>query len=276
MVLQHQPVRASTRSYPRFTLAMASSPGFGSTPRDCAPCSDSLSLRLRTVPVLNLATESNSPAHSSIGTPSEALPLPLTACRRTVSGSLSLPAGGAFHLSLTVLVHYRSLQVLSLGKWSPRLPTGFLVSGGTQEHRHHHAAFGYGTGTLSGRPFQGRSPRSRGSVWAGGRLPPRCLPTPLPHRPAGHSAERVWAAPVSFATTPGMISFPQGTKMFQFPRFPRAGLCVEPAVTGHDSGRVAAFGYPRISARWSAPRGLSWTGHALHRPAAPRHPPCAC
>ncbi len=37
---------------------------------------------------------------------------------------------GAFHLSLTVLVHYRSLKVLSLGGWSPQLPTnspGFVV-----------------------------------------------------------------------------------------------------------------------------------------------------
>ena len=32
-----------------------------------------------------------------------------TACRRTGSGPVSLPSRGAFHLSLTVLVHYRSL-----------------------------------------------------------------------------------------------------------------------------------------------------------------------
>ena len=29
-------------------------------------------------------------------------------CKRTVSGSISLPSRGSFHLSLTVLVHYRS------------------------------------------------------------------------------------------------------------------------------------------------------------------------
>ena len=33
----------------------------------------------------------------------------LTACKHMVSGSISLPSRGAFHLSLTVLVHYRSL-----------------------------------------------------------------------------------------------------------------------------------------------------------------------
>ena len=55
---------------------------------------------------------------------------PLTACEYVVSGSLSSPLRGAFHLSLTVLVHYRSLKVLSLGGWSPQLPTnspGFVV-----------------------------------------------------------------------------------------------------------------------------------------------------
>jgi hypothetical protein len=58
---------------------------------------------------LNLATHSNSPAHSTKGTPStcviaEALtPRPLTVCRSTVSGSISLPSRGTFHLSLTVL-----------------------------------------------------------------------------------------------------------------------------------------------------------------------------
>src|SRR5204863_7612150 len=44
---------------------------------------------------------------------------PLTACRHTVSGSLSSPSRGAFHLSLTVLVRYRSLQVVSLGGSGP-------------------------------------------------------------------------------------------------------------------------------------------------------------
>ena len=80
------------------------------------------------------ATMNLSPDHSTKGTPSAlggTLPQwPLTACKYEVSGSLSSPSRGAFHLSLTVLVHYRSLKVLSLGGWSPLLPTnspGFVV-----------------------------------------------------------------------------------------------------------------------------------------------------
>jgi hypothetical protein len=32
----------------------------------------------------------------------------------------------AFHLSLTVLVHYRSLILFSLGGWFPPIPTGYV------------------------------------------------------------------------------------------------------------------------------------------------------
>ena len=42
-------VRASTKFYQRFTLAMGSSPGFGSARRDSTPYSDSVSLRLHLV-----------------------------------------------------------------------------------------------------------------------------------------------------------------------------------------------------------------------------------
>ena len=58
---------------------------------------------------LNLAAYRNSLAHSTKGTPSQPIAA-LTACRHTVSGSISLPSRGAFHLSLTVLFRYRSLR----------------------------------------------------------------------------------------------------------------------------------------------------------------------
>ena len=73
-----------------------------------------------------------------------------TDCRRLVSDSISLPSRGSFHLSLTVLVHYRSQSVFSLGEWSPRIPTGLHGSGRTQEHRQGISAFAYGTVTFYG------------------------------------------------------------------------------------------------------------------------------
>ena len=56
---------------------------------------------------LNLACKRNSPVHSTKGTPSP-LDWALTFCKRTVSGSISLLFRGPFHLSLTVLLRYRS------------------------------------------------------------------------------------------------------------------------------------------------------------------------
>ena len=77
--------------------------------------------------VLNLASICNSPDRStkstrlcSYGTS--------TACKHRVSGSLSLPSRGSFHLSLTVLYSIGHQVVFSLRRWSSCLPTGFLVS----------------------------------------------------------------------------------------------------------------------------------------------------
>jgi hypothetical protein len=54
-----------------------------------------------------------------------------------------------------------------------------------------------------------------------------------------------------------LLSFPRGTEMFQFPRFPLPVLCVQTGVTPHYGCWVSPFGYPRINA-WSAtPRGFS-------------------
>ena len=87
--------------------------------------------------LVNLATDHNSLAHSSKGTPSlrtaEAAHEALTDCRPTVSGTLSLPSRGTFHLSLTVLVRYRSSVVLSLTRWSSQIHAGFPGSGVTRE-----------------------------------------------------------------------------------------------------------------------------------------------
>ena len=91
--MQQEWVRASSRCYPTFTLGMARSPGFGSIACDCAPCSDSVSLRLPYT--VKLATDNKSLTHYTKGTqsPHEGAP---TACTHTVSGSISLPSPGFF------------------------------------------------------------------------------------------------------------------------------------------------------------------------------------
>ncbi len=54
-----------------------------------------------------------------------------------------------------------------------------------------------------------------------------------------------------------LLSFPQGTEMFQFPWLPLPVLCVQTGVAGHDPDRVSPFGHPRIDACLTASRGFS-------------------
>ena len=61
---------------------------------------------------LRQRTKIDSPAHSSIGTPSPRRAS--TPCRCMVSDLFHSPLRGSFHLSLTVLVHYRSPRIFSL------------------------------------------------------------------------------------------------------------------------------------------------------------------
>src|SRR5436309_6915454 len=103
-------VRPSTRSYPRFSLPMDRSLGFGSRAHDSV-ARLGLAFASASSDDLTSPRTANSPAHSSKGTPSPALVAQERAptdCRLTVSGTISLPSRDAFHLSLTVLVHYRS------------------------------------------------------------------------------------------------------------------------------------------------------------------------
>jgi hypothetical protein len=98
---------------------------------------------------------------------------------------------GAFHRSLTVLVHYRSPAVFSLGPWSTLLPTRFFVPGGT--HAQHALA-------TSRRRLRGSHPlrpavpgpfSCQASLERGVGCPlPRCRPTPQTQRQPART--RLW------------------------------------------------------------------------------------
>ena len=118
------------RFYSHFSLAMDRSPGFGSAFANYAAL---FRLAFAPAPVLrdlNLAGCRNSPVRSTKSTRSRFNRAP-SACKHRVSGSLSLPSRGPFHLSLTVLCAIGHQVVFSLGGWSPLLPAGFHVSCGT-------------------------------------------------------------------------------------------------------------------------------------------------
>ena len=104
--------------YLHFSLAMDRSPGFGSNTTNFAPCSDSL------------ASYIHSPDHSTIGTRSHF---------DVLSALVSTRFQVLFHSPPGVLFTFPSQYcfaighwvVFRLGGWSPHLPTGFHVSGGT-------------------------------------------------------------------------------------------------------------------------------------------------
>ncbi len=179
----------------------------------------------------------------------------LTACRHTVSGSISLPFRGTFHLSLTILVHYRSPRVFSLGRWSSQFPTGFLVSRGTQEFQQKFAAF---SPTGLSPSMAGRSSRLR--------LTHDFVTSSVrPSEPAGsynpatttawtYHVSAVWAIPVSLATTQG-IAFALCSSGYLDGSVPPLAFAellqpegLHSAMTGHDSRRISPFGYLRIEA----------------------------
>ena len=116
--------------------------------------------------------------------------------RRAVSGAVSLPSRGAFHLSLTVLVRYRSQE--SVQPWrvvppdSGRVPRVRPYSGRRMRSRDR---FAYGALTPSGRPSQAVRLRFR-FVTAPGGSGPRTSPpaTPTSQRPEAVTDMSVWAS----------------------------------------------------------------------------------
>ena len=113
---QREWVRTSSTCYRTFILVMDRSPGFGSIRCDSSPYSDSVSLRLPYS--VKLANASNSLTHYTKGTQSHNLVVLLLLVCIRFQVLFHSPHRGAFHLSLTVLVHYRSQRVFSLIRWS--------------------------------------------------------------------------------------------------------------------------------------------------------------
>jgi hypothetical protein len=107
-------------------------------------------------------------------------------------------------------------------------------------------------GTLSSRLLLAQNHPAAG-LWPSpdARLPPRRVGhSPLPRR-------RFRLFPVRSPLLGESVSFPRGTKMFQFPRFPPSGLYIQPAVLSRHGERVPPFGYLRLIARSTTPRSFS-------------------
>ena len=147
----------------------------------------------------------------------------VTACKHTVSGTISLPSRGTFHHSLTVLIRYRSsgsIQayqvVLADSHEISRAP---CYSGTTSHHAHH--GFVYGTHTPYGLALTTSSTTTTPQ-------PPRWLPReqriPQPRscnpRQVSHTTGLATIRFRSPLLTESLLfSLPMGTEMFHFPTF---------------------------------------------------------
>jgi uncharacterized membrane protein YecN with MAPEG domain len=141
---------------------MGSSLGFVSNPSDSRPIKTTRFRSGSGCNSLNLATEINSQAHSPKGTPSDIMAatdshqrLSIIVLRQIICSRFQVlfhsPYRGTFHLSLTVLLRYRSSSVFSLGKWSSRIPTKLACLAVLRVPERSWVVFAYGTVTLSGR-----------------------------------------------------------------------------------------------------------------------------
>ena len=226
-----------------FTLPRARSTGFGSHPSDSRRFhTPSLSKRLRTcrfpcgfgVPPLNLAARMNSlPRVSRRTVRPRSSPLVLTPREAFLQGDsllksrtqlsppgfrlFSPPVRGTFQLSLTVLVRYRSRDVFRVG--SRCLPDSRRISD---------------------RRYSGILPDPLGLRLRGYHPLRRRVPADFsfteedPRRDPPHHIPQVFPLGVQFAlcrfrspllTASLLLSFPAGTKMFQFPAFPLLTEC---------------------------------------------------
>jgi hypothetical protein len=154
-----------------------------------------------------------------------------TACRHTVSGTISLRSRGTFHHSLTVLSAIGHQGIFRLSGWSRQIHTGFLGPRATWE-MNKQAVNISATGVLPSTPGLSHALRLHQRF--------------ITHRPAGRPIKPTPTTPTT-QPLPGithdwfsliqfrspllpesrLFSLPAGTEMFHFPAFPPHALCVQ-------------------------------------------------
>ena len=236
---------------------------------------DSLSLRLASK--LNLAACRDSLAHSTKGTPSHRKVLrPLAGARFQVL--FHSPRGVLFTFPSRYWFAIGHRRVFSLGGWSPLLPAGLHLPGGTRV-----------------RPSRGMGVRVRGSHPLRPAFPCRSAPASLCHRapgsrprggaarnprwesPWGFPTHRVWASALSLAATRA-ISVDFSSSGYLDVSVPRVVLA-HPILFRCGWRGITPAGFPHSETRGSkavsaSPRLIA-AGRVLLRLPVPRHPPRA-
>jgi hypothetical protein len=155
-------------------------------------------------------------------------------------------------------------RYLALGGGPPRFPPDSACPAVLTQHLHAPpSAVAYGALTRSGRPFQQRSADASGLARGVDRPLQVLRSSPTTAPPVGLLAVMVWAPPRSLAATRGILSFPQGTEMFQFPQCPRRTFSA-PRPASRRAG--CPIRNPLDRRLPAPPQGVSPRGRVLHRP----------
>ena len=156
------------------------------------------------------------------------------------------PHRGSFHLSLAVLVHYRSTGSIQACEM-------VLADSGRIARVPPYLGTPLGQSPVS---TTGLSPSvarlSRRLVYR--ELVLNAVPQPRTTCVGRFSLLR-FRSPLLAESR--LLSFPRGTEMFHFPRFARSPLCIQGGVRRHYPPWVSPFGHRRIKACLPAPRRLS-------------------
>ena len=119
----------------------------------------------------------------------------------------------------------------------------------------------YGTLTLYGRPSQATSTNHMFSTTTRRHDSTGNLHPTTPHTQPLPGITCAWFSLIHFRSPllaeSQLFSLPAGTEMFHFPTFPPYALYIQAQVTVHNHCWVPPFGNPRITARLTAPRGIS-------------------
>jgi hypothetical protein len=123
--------------------------------------------------------------------------------------------------------------VFSLGRWSSRIPTGFLGSRSTQVPHQRQIHFAYRAFTFFGGPSQALR------LWfCFLTLRSICRCSCMALQPRTYNAGtltcarfRLFRVRSPLLAESRLISFPEGTEMFHFPSFAAASLCIQLAAS---------------------------------------------
>ena len=137
--------------YPHFNLPMDRSPGFGSIATDFIRAINTRFPFASGTEYLKLASNNNSPDRSTKSTTSHFNVLCVLVNIR-FQVLFHSPPGVLFTFPSRYCSSIGHQVVFRVGGWSPLLPTGFHVSGGTLDPRQQTSIFAYGALTRSGRP----------------------------------------------------------------------------------------------------------------------------